>query len=94
MAVIASFAKRCFTLRAQCEGRVVVQQQPAVCVQQVASHSTRALVQTLRGTQVIESVDCGVLGNEFLVDDSSNVEDNDQRRPEARFLESNLVLPG
>jgi cytoskeletal protein CcmA (bactofilin family) len=61
---------------------------------QVASHSTRALVQTLRGTQVTVAVDCGVLGNEFLVNDSSNVEDNDQRRPEARFLESNLVLPG
>jgi len=48
-----------------------MQQQPAVCVEQVASYSTHVLVQMLHDTQIIVAVDFGALGNEFLVNDSS-----------------------
>jgi hypothetical protein len=34
------------------------------------------------------AVDCGALGDEFRVNDSSDVEENDQHRLDARFLES------
>jgi hypothetical protein len=48
----------------------------------------------LHDTQKLVAVDCGALRNKFLVNDSSDVEENDQQRLDARFLESNLLLPG
>jgi hypothetical protein len=38
--------------------------------------------------QIIVAVDCGALRNEFLVNDSSDIKENDQHCLEARFLES------
>jgi hypothetical protein len=48
----------------------------------------------LHDTQKLVAVDCGAPRNEFFVNDSSDVEENYQLRLDARFLESNLLLPG